>query len=48
MSLNFARFVRQHFNYGRGAFGYQKSARACSNRPAILAHARFLRSVSQP
>ena len=49
-SLNFARFVRQHFNYGRGAFSYQRArVRRGSSRPAqaFSAHARFLRSVSQ-
>jgi glycosyltransferase involved in cell wall biosynthesis len=49
-SLNFARFVRQHFNYGRGAFSYQRArVRRGSSRPAqaFSAHGRFLRSVVQ-
>lgn len=48
--LTFARFVRQHFNYGRGAFSYQRARlRRGSGRPAqaFFAHGRFLRSVDR-
>jgi glycosyltransferase involved in cell wall biosynthesis len=49
-SLTLARFARQHFNYGRGAFSYQRARmRRGSGRPALAlsAHGRFLRSVVQ-
>jgi GT2 family glycosyltransferase len=49
-SLTLARFVRQHFNYGRGAFSYRRArVRRGSGRPAqaFFEHGRFLRSVGR-
>jgi glycosyltransferase involved in cell wall biosynthesis len=46
--LDLARFARQHFNYGRGAFRYNRarSRRGAGRAPQGLAtHGRFLRTV---